>query len=108
IAAGLGEQIATATPNAALPQRPPSLCPGCPHRGVFWTLRKLGVTVSGDIGCYTLGVTPPLSAIDSCVCMGASVGVAHGLEKAGVDVSKVVGVIGDSTFLHSGITGVLD
>ena len=107
VAAGLGLEVA-ANPARDLAQRPPSLCPGCPHRGVFWTLKKLGVTISGDIGCYTLGVTPPLSALDSCVCMGASIGVAHGLEKAGLDPGKIVGVIGDSTFLHSGITGVLD
>jgi indolepyruvate ferredoxin oxidoreductase alpha subunit len=75
---------------------------------VFWTLKKLGVTVSGDIGCYTLGVSAPLQAMDTCVCMGASIGVAHGLERAGVAPSKIVGVIGDSTFLHSGITGLLD
>ena len=71
-------------------------------------MKKLKLTVSGDIGCYTLGVTPPLAAIDTCVCMGASVGIAHGMEKAGLDPATLVGVIGDSTFLHSGITGVLD
>jgi indolepyruvate ferredoxin oxidoreductase alpha subunit len=107
VAAGLGLDTPTVTPRD-LPQRPPALCPSCPHRGVFWTLKRLGLTVSGDIGCYTLGVTPPLMAIDSCVCMGASVGLMHGLVKAGIDPAKVVGVIGDSTFLHSGITGVLD
>ena len=107
VAAGLGIAVPPVEVRE-LPQRPPSLCAGCPHRGVFWILKKLKLTVSGDIGCYTLGVTPPLSAIDTCVCMGASVGIAHGLEKAGVDPATVVGVIGDSTFLHSGITGVLD
>ncbi|HEY3379609.1 MAG TPA: thiamine pyrophosphate-dependent enzyme, partial [Armatimonadota bacterium] len=108
VAAGLGLPVSAQTPRTDLPQRPPSLCPSCPHRGVFWTLKKLGLTVSGDIGCYTLGVTPPLSALDTCVCMGASIGIAHGMEKAGLDPAKIVGVIGDSTFLHSGITGVLD
>ena len=93
-----------------LPQRPPALCSGCPHRSVFYTLNKLGVTVTGDIGCYALGVVPPLSAMDSVVCMGASIGNAHGVELAlGEDAKgKVVGVIGDSTFMHSGITGLLD
>ncbi len=88
--------------------RPPVLCPGCPHRGAFMALRRLGVTVTGDIGCYTLGVLPPLSMMDTCICMGASVGNAIGLEKSGGAPRGVVGVIGDSTFLHSGITGLLD
>lgn len=91
-----------------LPPRPPLLCAGCPHRGVYWALGKLKATVMGDIGCYTLGALPPLSAMDSCVCMGASVGMAHGLGLAGTAERPVVGVIGDSTFAHSGITGVLD
>jgi len=109
IAKGLGqEEKPSAVASSALPMRPPSLCPGCPHRGVFLLLKKNGLTVSGDIGCYTLGVFPPLLAMDTCVCMGASVGVAHGLERAGLDPAKIIGVIGDSTFLHSGITGVLD
>ncbi len=108
IAQGLGVTAACAAPEAALAQRPPSMCPGCPHRGVFWLLKRQGLTVSGDIGCYTLGVAPPLSAMHTCVCMGAAIGIAHGLEKAGVDPATIVGVIGDSTFLHSGITGVLD
>ncbi len=108
VAEGLGLPAETAPAAQDLPLRPPTLCPGCPHRGVFAVLRKLGVTVTGDIGCYTLGVGAPLSALHTCVCMGAAIGVAHGLEKAGVDPAKVVGVIGDSTFLHSGITGVLD
>jgi indolepyruvate ferredoxin oxidoreductase alpha subunit len=107
VAAGLGLPAA-APANPDLPGRPPALCPGCPHRSVFSVLKKLGVTVAGDIGCYTLGVMAPLSAMDTCVCMGAAIGVASGLIKAGVDPSRVVGVIGDSTFLHSGITGVLD
>ncbi|SHE41078.1 indolepyruvate ferredoxin oxidoreductase alpha subunit [Caldanaerobius fijiensis DSM 17918] len=93
-----------------IPVRPPTLCPGCPHRGVYYVLNKLNLLVTGDIGCYTLGALPPLSAMDTCVCMGASVGMAHGMEKAiGKDFSKkVVAVIGDSTFIHSGITGLID
>lgn len=93
-----------------LPNRPPVLCPGCPHRAVFYNLKKLKLTAMGDIGCYTLGALPPLEGIDACVCMGASIGMAHGFEKAkGKDSSKkVVGVIGDSTFIHSGIGGLID
>lgn len=93
-----------------IPGRPPVLCPGCPHRGVFYNLNKLGAVVTGDIGCYTLGAMPPLSAMDTCLCMGASIGKALGLEKAqGRDFArKTVAVIGDSTFLHSGITGLMD
>jgi len=93
-----------------LPARPPIMCPGCPHRGVFSILNKLKLFVTGDIGCYTLGFLPPLSAIDTCVCMGASIGHAMGLDKAlGEEaLGKVVAVIGDSTFLHSGITGLLN
>jgi len=88
--------------------RPPVLCPGCPHRGIFMALKKLGVAVTGDIGCYTLAVLPPLSTLDTCVCMGASIGNAIGLEKVGGYEKGVVAVIGDSTFLHSGITGLLN
>ncbi len=93
-----------------IPQRPPVLCPGCPHRSVFYVLSKLGLTVSGDIGCYTLGALPPLSAMDSEICMGAAVGMALGLEKArGREFTKkTVAVLGDSTFIHSGITGLID
>ncbi|HSW64844.1 MAG TPA: indolepyruvate ferredoxin oxidoreductase subunit alpha [Dissulfurispiraceae bacterium] len=94
-----------------LPQRPPTLCPGCPHRALFYVLSKLDVFVTGDIGCYTLGALPPLSAMDTCVCMGAGIGNAHGIEKAlGVEntIGKVVAVIGDSTFFHSGITGLVN
>jgi indolepyruvate ferredoxin oxidoreductase alpha subunit len=85
-------------------------CVGCPHRGVFYTLNKLGAYVSGDIGCYTLVFMPPLSAMDTCVCMGASVSNATGITKvlAPEEQKKVVAVIGDSTFLHSGMTGLLD
>ena len=93
-----------------LPVRPPVMCAGCPHRGVFYILSKLKLTVSADIGCYTLGAVAPLSAVDSVVCMGASVGIAHGFEKAlGREQSKhTVAVIGDSTFIHSGITGLVN
>ncbi|OQX13333.1 MAG: indolepyruvate ferredoxin oxidoreductase subunit alpha [Desulfobulbaceae bacterium A2] len=94
-----------------LPPRPPNMCAGCPHRGVFHALSRMrDVFVSGDIGCYTLGFLPPLSAMDSCVCMGASITVAHGLTKAlGAEaVGKVVAVLGDSTFMHSGMTGLLN
>jgi indolepyruvate ferredoxin oxidoreductase alpha subunit len=93
-----------------LPQRPPVMCPGCPHRAVFYALKKLGITATGDIGCYTLGALPPLQGIDACVCMGASIGMAMGMEKArGKDFArKLVAVIGDSTFFHSGITGLVD
>jgi indolepyruvate ferredoxin oxidoreductase, alpha subunit len=96
--------------SKTLPARPPILCPGCPHRGIFSILSKLKLFVTGDIGCYTLGFLPPLSAIDTCVCMGASIGHAMGLDKAlGEEaLGKVVAVIGDSTFLHSGITGLLN
>ncbi len=91
-----------------LPPRPPNMCPGCPHRGLFYNLARLKVFVSGDIGCYTLGFLPPLSAMDSCVCMGASIGIAHGMDKAlGEDGrGKIVAVLGDSTFFHSGMTGL--
>ncbi len=88
--------------------RPPVLCPGCPHRGAFMALKKLGVAVTGDIGCYTLGVLQPLNAIDTCICMGASIGTAIGMEKVKGSDKGTVAVIGDSTFLHSGITGLVD
>lgn len=94
----------------AVPVRPPVLCPGCPHRGLFYTLHKLGVMVSGDIGCYTLGALPPLGALDTTVCMGASISGLHGFNTArgGDSAKKSVAVIGDSTFMHSGITGLID
>jgi indolepyruvate ferredoxin oxidoreductase alpha subunit len=93
-----------------LPVRPPVMCPGCPHRAVYTVLNKLKLTACGDIGCYTLGALPPLRGIDTCVCMGASIGMALGMEKArGKDFArKLVSVIGDSTFIHSGITGLID
>ena len=97
-------------PEETVPQRPPVLCPGCPHRGTFYVLNKLGLTVSGDIGCYTLGAVAPLSSVDTTICMGASVSAAHGMAKArGEEFNKkLVSVIGDSTFIHSGITGLID
>lgn len=107
-----------------LPARPPLLCPGCPHTGLFFVLSTMGqrarlldasgkaqgkskMVITGDIGCYTLGAYSPLQAMDTTACMGASIGQALGMEKAGVE-QKVIAVIGDSTFLHSGITGVVD
>ena len=86
------------------------MCCGCPHRGLFYELKKHKVYVSGDIGCYTLGASAPLSAMDTCVCMGASVSALHGYNKArGPEAEhKSVAVIGDSTFIHSGITGLID
>ena len=97
----IGEQI---------PVRPPVMCPGCPHRGTFSVLKKLGLTVSGDIGCYTLGAAAPLASVDSTICMGASVSAALGMARARGDAfnKKLVSVIGDSTFIHSGITGLID
>jgi indolepyruvate ferredoxin oxidoreductase alpha subunit len=95
-----------------LPARPPAFCPGCSHRGIFTVLKKLKVFVSGDIGCYTLGALPPIQALHSCVCMGASIGMAHGMSHVLPETDdlsqKTVAVIGDSTFWHSGMTGLLD
>ena len=101
---------AEAPAEAALPGRPPVLCPGCPHRATFFAMKKLGLTVFGDIGCYTLCALPPINLMDSTLCMGASVGMAHGAEKArGKEFSKkAVAVLGDSTFIHSGITPLVD
>jgi indolepyruvate ferredoxin oxidoreductase alpha subunit len=90
-----------------LPPRPPVLCPGCPHRGVFFALGRHDVVVTGDIGCYSLGAFKPLDRMDIILCMGAGVSMAQGLEKAG-ERRRIVGVVGDSTFFHSGITGLLD
>ena len=91
-----------------LPPRPPALCPGCGHRALLTAVKRLKVFVSGDIGCYTLGVQPPLQTMDTCICMGASIGVAHGVEKATGRSDNMVAVIGDSTFVHSGITPLID
>ncbi len=106
----LGKENPFDTFEEDVPIRPPVMCPGCPHRGVFYVLHKLGVMVSGDIGCYTLGASAPLFAVDSTVCMGASISGLHGFNKArGLDSAKnSVAVIGDSTFMHSGITGLID
>ncbi|MDR2440842.1 MAG: indolepyruvate ferredoxin oxidoreductase subunit alpha [Planctomycetaceae bacterium] len=102
-----------------IPIRPPTLCPGCPHRGLFYVLGKLDVIVTGDIGCYALGASPPLSRMDTILCMGGGITMAHGLDKAlrknltttstkYRSGQKIVGIMGDSTFFHSGITGLLD
>ena len=105
----LGKKAELIKVREEIPGRPPVMCPGCSHRGLFYTLRKLKLNVMGDIGCYTLGALAPLEAIDSCVCMGASVGMALGMARANPEASKkTVAVIGDSTFLHSGITPLLD
>jgi indolepyruvate ferredoxin oxidoreductase alpha subunit len=103
----------TREPMDDLPARPPMLCAGCPHRGVFVALRAMGAVVQGDIGCYALAAAPPLSAMDSCVDMGASIGMAHGMSVANASEGDggrppVVAVIGDSTFAHSGLTGLLN
>jgi indolepyruvate ferredoxin oxidoreductase alpha subunit len=108
----LGLPLHAGMPLAALelPTRPPQLCAGCPHIDTFNTILKatkgLGARVTSDIGCYTLGALPPYSAIDTCVCMGASIGMAKGLADAGL--RPALAVIGDSTFLHSGITPLID
>lgn len=108
------EALKVSLPDSAafgepIPPRPPVMCAGCPHRGVFYTLSKMKLTVMGDIGCYTLGASAPLSAVDTVVCMGASISMLHGFNKVRPEgAGKTVAVIGDSTFLHSGITGLTD
>ena len=110
----IAEKMGVATQSgtkleAAIPNRPPVMCAGCPHRGLFYTLAKNKVTALGDIGCYTLGAVPPLAALDTTICMGASISGMHGFTKAGgAEGRKVVAVIGDSTFMHSGITGLVN
>lgn len=105
----LDHTVKSITVREEIPGRPPVMCPGCSHRGLFYTLKKLKLDVMGDIGCYTLGALAPLEAIDSCVCMGASIGMALGIARANPEAArKTVAVIGDSTFLHSGITNLLD
>ncbi|MDN5378068.1 MAG: indolepyruvate ferredoxin oxidoreductase, alpha subunit [Clostridiales bacterium] len=106
----LGKTNEFAALDENIPVRPPVMCAGCPHRGVFYALSKNNITVSGDIGCYTLGATAPLSAMDTTVCMGASVSGLHGFNKARGEEAekKSVAVIGDSTFIHSGITGLIN
>ncbi|MBQ6826123.1 MAG: indolepyruvate ferredoxin oxidoreductase subunit alpha [Clostridia bacterium] len=111
IAEALGLEVSEGIKaDAVIPNRPPMMCAGCPHRGMFYTLAKNKITVHGDIGCYTLGAVPPLSALDSTLCMGASVSGLHGFNAArGADAEKKsVAVIGDSTFMHSGMTGLVN
>ena len=123
LASVLGAPLASSPAGAAaepvqLPARPPVLCPACPHRGIFYALGKFNVAVTGDIGCYSLGVLPPLKRIDTILCMGGGVSMAHGMQVAesrrpapatGEPArQKIVGMVGDSTFFHSGITGLLD
>lgn len=102
------EPVATPAGIVAPPARPPALCPGCPHRSTFYVLRKLKVRVAGDIGCYSIGVLPPFSAMDTIGCMGASLGVAQGVDAVGANTDKQpwVAVIGDSTFFHAGMPGL--
>ncbi len=106
-----GSALPLAQPAAGLLMRPPTFCPGCSHRGLYTVLAKLKLYVSGDIGCYTLGALPPFSAMHTCICMGASISAAHGMAKGlalqGIQ-QKPLAVIGDSTFLHSGITGLIN
>ncbi len=94
----------------AIPARPPVMCAGCPHRSIFYVLKKINLTVLGDIGCYTLGAVQPLGAIDTTICMGAAVSGLHGFVKAGEEenAGRTVAVIGDSTFIHSGVTGLIN
>ncbi|MBQ3093584.1 MAG: indolepyruvate ferredoxin oxidoreductase subunit alpha [Clostridia bacterium] len=111
IAKTLGREVAKGKAlDESLPVRPPVMCAGCPHRGLFYTLAKNKITVIGDIGCYTLGAQAPLSAMDATICMGASISGLHGFNKALGKESeqKTVGVIGDSTFMHSGMTGLVN
>ena len=105
----LGQEIAAEVP-AQVPARPPILCPGCPHRSVYSVLKKLKIHASGDIGCYTLGAVAPLGVVDTTVCMGASISNLHGMEKAkGKDyIKNWVAVIGDSTFLHTGVNSLMN
>jgi len=105
----LGEKAEFIELEETMPNRPPVLCPGCPHRGMFYLFKKMKLYVSGDIGCYTLGAVQPLGAMDTTLCMGASVSALHGFNKIRPDsAKKSVAVIGDSTFMHSGITGLID
>ncbi len=107
---GLAKKPTVQAPQSAVPVRPPMMCAGCPHRGIYYTLAKNKITVLGDIGCYTLGAQPPLCAVDSTLCMGASVSGVHGFNLAGEGKTegKTVAVIGDSTFIHSGVTGLIN
>ena len=105
-----GNVQAGAALDEVIPARPPVMCAGCPHRSIFYVLKKMNLTVLGDIGCYTLGAVQPLRAIDTTICMGASVSGLHGFVKAGDGESagRTVAVIGDSTFMHSGVTGLIN
>ena len=105
----LGETLELKAPAEA-PQRPPILCPGCPHRSVYYVLNKLKMHAAGDIGCYTLGAVPPLSVVDTTMCMGSSISTLHGMEKAKgkAYVKNWVAVIGDSTFLHTGVNSLMN
>lgn len=105
----LKEEVNVKEP-AEVPARPPILCPGCPHRSVYTVLKRLGIHAAGDIGCYTLGAVPPLSVIDTTICMGASISTLHGMEKAkGKEYMKNwVAVIGDSTFMHTGVNSLMN
>ncbi|MCH5349893.1 MAG: indolepyruvate ferredoxin oxidoreductase subunit alpha [Oscillospiraceae bacterium] len=106
----LGKTVDTVSFDGNVPVRPPVMCAGCPHRGLFYCLSKNKITVSGDIGCYTLGASAPLSAMDTTICMGASISALHGFNKARGEAAEksTVAVIGDSTFMHSGITGLVN
>lgn len=105
----LGKEDDFVATDLEIPARPPVLCAGCPHRGLYYALKKLNVTVSGDIGCYTLGALAPIGMMDTCICMGASVSALHGRNKADeANAKKSVAVIGDSTFMHSGVTGLIN
>ncbi|MCQ2462076.1 MAG: indolepyruvate ferredoxin oxidoreductase subunit alpha [Clostridia bacterium] len=106
----LGKTAESTALDEPMPVRPPAMCCGCPHRGLFYALKKLKLYVSGDIGCYTLGASAPLSMMDNCICMGASVSALHGINLARGEEQekKSVAVIGDSTFIHSGITGLIN
>ena len=111
VAEALGYDVPKGTAlDENIPARPPVMCAGCPHRGIYYTLKKLKLNVIGDIGCYTLGAVAPLNAIDSVICMGASVSGIHGFNKAnlGATDKNTVAVIGDSTFMHSGMTGLVN
>ena len=111
VAAALNQAVSAGVKlEEAIPPRPPVMCAGCPHRGLFYTLKKNNLTVLGDIGCYTLGAVAPLAAVDTVICMGASVSGIHGFSKSqqGAADHKTVAVIGDSTFMHSGITGLVN
>lgn len=111
ILSAMGEAVPPAAAfGEVVPPRPPTLCPGCPHRGIFYILSKMGLMVSGDIGCYTLGALAPLTAIDTTICMGASISGLHGFNtvRGPESAKKSVAVIGDSTFMHSGVTGLIN